>query len=534
MTIDLYRRSAVFFLALASLLSWTARAQNNLDQIGATLLRETTTNLNGSGIRVAQPEANVDSNTNNPLAFEVNPANVGDSGGLFTYITTNGSSDTYPNSLGTSSWHAESVGNAFYGQSGVATNIPHVDNYYADAFVQVSQNFMGNFVVKLPSTNINDPVVNQSFVWPDASASEQQAIDSAYDNYAANFNTLFISGAGNGGAVDPPSTCYNGIGVAAYEGGSSVGPTIDNGRCKPDITAPGGATSFSTPYVSGAAALLIQAGFRGDGGSDTNAATNIRTVKALLLNGALKPVDWTNSAASPLDGRYGAGVLNVFNSYEQLAGGRHGFNDSTSVSSGSPHPPTGAAGSVAVLNGWDYSTNSSSVTSGTAKHYFFNATNTTAFYTLTATLVWNRQYGKTAINNLDLYLYDCANSNLVMCSTSKVDNVEQIFVPHLMPGRYDLQVLMNAGGVASGNNSEPYALAFAFTTTKLNIVAAGSSAALTWPAYPAGFKVVWATNLVSPVWSTNQWSAPAFTNGQNYLWLNPTNPAQFFRLHQTP
>ena len=68
----------------------------------------------------------------------------------------------------------------------------------------------------------------------------------------------------------------------------------------------------------------MQAALRGDGGSDTNSAFDIRTIKALLLNGAVKPADWTNIAPSPLDTRYGAGVLNVLNSYEQLAGGRMG------------------------------------------------------------------------------------------------------------------------------------------------------------------------------------------------------------------
>ncbi len=50
----------------------TAQAQN-LDAIGVTLLRMVTTNVDGTGIRVAQPEA-LDS-TNPPPAFEVNPAN---------------------------------------------------------------------------------------------------------------------------------------------------------------------------------------------------------------------------------------------------------------------------------------------------------------------------------------------------------------------------------------------------------------------------------------------------------------------------
>ena len=104
----------------------------------------------------------------------------------------------------------------------------------------------------------------------------------------------------------------------------------------------------------------MQAGLRGDGGSDTNSAADMRTVKALLLNGAVKPADWTNNPPSPLDPRYGAGVLNVFNSYEQLAGGKHGYIASTSVPTGSAHPPTGATGTIGALSGWDFNTNTSS------------------------------------------------------------------------------------------------------------------------------------------------------------------------------
>ena len=92
--------------------------------------------------------------------------------------------------------------------------------------------------------NINDRVVNQSFTFGAVAASEQESIDSAYDNYAAQYNTLFVSAACNYGisaSVCAPGTSYNCISVGAYQNGSSynsVGPTIDNGRCKPDITAP--------------------------------------------------------------------------------------------------------------------------------------------------------------------------------------------------------------------------------------------------------------------------------------------------------
>ncbi|MGB7768288.1 MAG: S8 family serine peptidase [Verrucomicrobiia bacterium] len=511
----------------------TARA-SCLDAIGVTLLRTVTTNVDGTGIRVAQSEAGAPD-------FEVNPANswVQQPAGLFTYISSNGTASYFPNSLGSDSGHADEVASNFYGMPvGIATNVAHVDNFDANSFVQVEEfanRFSTSYVAVLPSSNIDDSVVNQSFIFTGASVAVQQAIDSGYDNYAAQYHTLFVSGAGNSGPVSPPATCYNGIGVGDYGGGSSYGPTPDNGRAKPDITAPEGYSSFSTPEVSGAAALLMQAGLRGDGGSNTNAAADIRTVKALLLNGAIKPVDWTNLPPSPLDTNYGAGILNAFNSYEQLAGGQHGYIVATTVSTNSPHPPTGASGTIDALNGWDFNTNFSTSTSDGINHYYFNVTNglNQAAFTATATLVWNRQLSQTNINNLDLFLYDAVSSNLIAASTSVVDNVEHIWLPQLPQGRYDLQVLKH-GGSNTVSSNETYALAWEFFYMTLNVTQSDTvtNVVLTWPVYPDGFVVETTTNLAPPiVWSMLN-ATPAVTNNQNQVTLNATNATQFFRLQR--
>jgi len=511
----------------------TIRA-SNLDTIGAALLQTVTTNLNGTGIRVAQPEAEDGTATN----WEVNPGSVGQPEGLFAYNSSLGSATNFPNAVGAESGHADSVAGNFYGiPAGVATNVAHVDNYDANYFIQITYTvpFPGttNWTATLHSDSTKDAVVNQSFIFSEVTIPIQQAIDTAYDNYAAQYNTLFVSGAGNGGSVSPPATCYNGIGVGVSDGSSSTGPTPDNGRAKPDLVAPGGATSFSTPYVAGAAAVLMQAGLRGDGGSHTNSADDIRTVKALLLNGAIKPVGWTNHPPSPLDTLYGAGILNVFNSYEQLSGGQHGYIVSTIVSTNSPHPPTGASGTIGALSGWDFNTNSSSSSSDGINHYYFNVTNglNQAAFTATATLVWNRQRNQTNINNLDLFLYDAVSSNLVAASTSAVDNVEHLWLPQLPQGRYDLQVLKH-GGPNTVSNNETYALAWEFFCMMLNVAQSDTNVVLAWPVYPDGFVVETTTNLAPQiVWSTLI-ATPTVTNNQNQVTLNTTNATQFFRLQR--
>ncbi|MEJ0091126.1 MAG: S8/S53 family peptidase [Limisphaerales bacterium] len=494
----------------------------HLDQIGVTLLRAVTTNVNGTGIRVAQPEASL--STTAPV-WEVNPANVSQPVSLFTYISGGGSTNFFPNSLSTESGHADGVAGLFYGlPGGVATNIAHVDNYDADFFIT-------NYIFAMEPMPAA-LVVNQSFTFGQLSVDDQQGVDSAYDDYADTFGTLFVSAVANGGQVCAPGTDYNCIAVAAYGGNSSVGPTIDNGRCKPDITAPEGATSFSTPQVSGAAALLLQAALRGDGGGDTNSVTDMRTIKVLLLNGAVKPANWTNSNSSPLDARFGAGVLNVFNAYEQLAGGKQSYVAATSVPTNSAHLPTGDTGTVSGLNGWDFNTNSSSASTDGVNHYYFNVTNdlSGAMFTATVTLAWNRQFGETNINDLDLFLFNAANDSLITCSTSRVDNVEHLWLPQLPPGRYDLQVLKN-GGTNTVSDSENYALAWAFVSPILNIAKSGTNTVLGWAAYPAGYRVETATSLTS-AWGTSDLPASIVTNGRNNLVLSATNALQFFRLRQ--
>jgi hypothetical protein len=510
------------------------------DQMGLTALQSATTNLNGSGIRLAQPEAEV---SDPPPAFEVDPSQVGQPVTLFTYISALGTNTGFPNSVGVNSGHADGVGARIYGMpAGMATNVAHVDSMDANSFYT-------NYVASDSLPDLGDSVINQSFTFGSepgdgpnqVTVSEQEQIDSQYDNYAVQNNTLFISAANNGGAVSPPATSYNCIGVGVFGAGtnSGWGPTLDNGRCKPDINAPGGDTSTSTSEASGAAVLLMQAAARGDGGADTASAGDMRTVKALMLNGAVKPVDWTNGTTSPLDARYGAGVLNIFNAYEQLIGGRHGYSGSEKVLQGASHPPGTFSSPINAFQGWDFNTNTSSAFQDSINHYYFDVANSSpgTVFTATSTLVWNRAYNPTyminqgAINNLNLYLYDASSGNLVASSVSTVDNVQHVYIPRLPAGRYDLQV-WKAGGLGISSASETYALAFDFFSTQLMVSASDGNVMLSWPLYPDGFGVQGATDLLSQQWSTNYLPPTLISGTNNVATLSPTNGYEFFRLQR--
>ncbi len=505
----------------------------DLDTIGATVLRQVDPSLLGTGIRVAQVEGDFIVEG----GFEVNPVSINNHPtNLFTWISSLGTATNFPNSVGTDSGHAASVANNFYDPSnGIAANVLHVDNYEADYFY----NSLITQEQSIPAL-----VVNQSFTFTDENGdhlptNDEATIDAYYDNFAAAFNVLLVTGAGNGtddGTIFPSATCYNGLGVGVYPGTSSIGPTYD-GRHKPDIVSPGsGATSFATPFVSGAGAVLLQAGFRGDGGANTGAQTDIRTIKALLLNGAIKPADWTNGITAPLDARYGAGVLNVFNSWMQLKGQQHSFIESTSVTQGNPHPPGTNPSNVSVLVGWDFNkiTNTPS-SKDRINHYYFNLPGQSPF-TLTSTLIWNRPAGAslgemTSINDLNLFLYT-ANSNLVLCSTSMVDNCEHLYIPSLPPGRYDLQVEKNASGAVS--NMDTYAVAFEFFSLSLSISQSNNNAVITWPLAPTGFELQSTTNLSPPTsWSPVAQPVAVDTNLFENVVVVPLNGAnQFFRLQR--
>ncbi|EEF57580.1 hypothetical protein [Pedosphaera parvula] len=523
MSKNIFKWRPVVLVLIFAFSGHTTYASSIMDTIGVTLLRQTTTNLNGAGIKVAQVEANAGGS---PPGFEVNPGNVSQPASLFTYYSTVGTANTYPNSVGLNSGHADAVGGYIYGLGGpIATNVAHVDNYDAEYF------YTSIIAVTFPPP-INARIVNQSYSFGVQTSAEQQQTDANFDDYAAQYNTLFVSAVANGGAVTAPGTSYNGIGVGAYQGLSSVGPTTDNGRAKPDITAPEQVTSYSTAEVTGCALLLLQAALRGDGGSDTNSAADIRVLKALLMNGAIKPVDWTNSSSSPLDARYGAGVLNIFNSYHQLLGGKNGFNATSTVSAGNPHPPTGAAGTQAILSGWDFNTSSGSPVNDSVNHYYFNLTNSAgnAIFTATATLVWNKQANATSINNLDLFLYSVNSGGLIAASTSAVDNVEHLLLTKLPPGRYDLQVLKHAGITPSLN--ETYSLAFEFFTMPLKSGCSNNTAVLSWPIYPTGFVLESASSWGAPIsWSTVN-VAPTVVNNTNRVVVSSSSGNQFFRLRR--
>jgi hypothetical protein len=270
-------------------------------------------------------------------------------------------------------------------------------------------------------------------------------------NGADAHSPVFYPGAGANiigvGVVDSVNTEDLATNLAhfalAYPEHSSTGPT-DNGRCKPDIVAPGNClvavlndpnsyeptgngSSFSTPVVAGTIGLLVQ---KAKESPDLSAAISPNggnnVIKAILMNSAIKLPYWHKGKlqtyddyVSPLDYAQGAGMLNAVGAYEQLVAGLYKPGD----------VPT---------TGWDL--NLLDKIQMPQNTYEIHIDEPAGKF-ITATITWNRHYNieypfepapeKDCDLRLELWATEPDNPNkddLLVYSDSKIDNVEHIYI----------------------------------------------------------------------------------------------------------
>ncbi|NOZ39229.1 MAG: hypothetical protein GXP24_03275 [Planctomycetes bacterium] len=237
---------------------------------------------------------------------------------------------------------------------------------------------------------------------------------------------------------------YNSIAVGRSDGVHSTGLTnlvnYGTGRSKPDLVAPEASTSGATSITSSVATFLHSA----DTVLGTDAAKS-QTMKAILMTGATKEglPTWSQIDGGgqwrPLDDIYGAGELNLYNSYLVTLGGQTVGNTST---------PTPASS-----YGWDYQTVQPGA--GNELLYDFVIPSGSSAAELSIVLTWNAKIespfhtGNPIVADLNLELVDDngatidfdINDNLVEgLSASDVDNVEHLYLTDLAAGTYTLKV----------------------------------------------------------------------------------------------
>ncbi len=472
----LNRNKVVRLVACALVLSFTPDVQAYMVDIGYTALRNElgASTPTGAGVLVGHVEAPVNdvSGGASPI-FMPDPGHGEFSGKTITAIT--------PNLSGSFSGHATTVGTLFYGATGsIAPGITQINSYEAN-------HWLSGLYLSSPNPNTNgqattspDRVLNHSWVGGGQTAATDSTILRLVDRQAALNESIQVVGLTNGPGTSPllGGSGYNVIAVGRTDGfhqqGSVAVDTVYGpGRTVPTLVAPMNTTSAATPVVSAAAALLVQTGHQGgltlSDGSTTIAgvgtvytAERSETIKAVLMAGADRQTanssttaditDYRSAGhetANGLDSRYGAGQINIYNSYRILAGGeqrslQNGGGDITAF--GFDH------GTIGGLNG-----------TGHTASYFFNATDDV---TLFASLVWNLDVSNDALlttqfYNLDLALFDATNNQLVASSTSLLDNTENLYFNLLLGNRYEMRVTTNE----STNFLWDYALAWRMDAT---------------------------------------------------------------------
>lgn len=365
------------------------------------------------------------------------------------------------------SGHANVVGQNLCGEGfSVAPGLSNVWNYNANVWIGASwlRVGQGSALPPLAAPAVTCKVWNNSWIGSFGTAANDNDGMRRLDWAMNRDGALAVSGTNNGsGSAASPlmAYCFNGLTVGIASGGHSNGLTptgIDGpGRRKPDLVAPGDFTSFATPVVAAAAAMLFdEANDHPNTAANVNASKGL-TIKTAILAGTTHRAPWTNGApqsgvsrgstATPFDALYGADLLNVDRAHEILTAGEQAGSATVQ--------PTGFSPRV----GWDYVP---SLLSATSVYFTFHTNGSASELSVTAS--WNRSVASTfasyTLMDCDLKLWKLEGTTLVSLigdagatsfasgnceSNSLIENAEHLYMKGLAPGDYVLQVARKAG-----------------------------------------------------------------------------------------
>jgi hypothetical protein len=383
----------------------------------------------GTGVAVSQVEANVGDPELGEFIYFPNPNHVQFMGK--TLIDGSGLTTAF-------SGHARNVGLQFYGNDdSIAPGITEVTVFEAVDYLDRMLGFSTG-TDPLPQTF---RVQNHSWVGDELMPADAVDLLRRFDFVANRDDITMVVGVANGGGAALPQLlgqAYNVISVGRSDGLHSNGPTTlyGAGRVKPEIVAPGGtATSFTTARVSSAVSLLHE---RANNLGTPDAARS-ETMKAIVLAGATKDEfpNWSRTTTRPLDSRFGAGELNVFNSYMIMNGGE--FDGLLA------EPTTGVD-----VRGWDFG---EMITADSPLYYNLEIGAGKELRELSVVLAWNMNiidldptngfFPSEDLADMSLRLFDSTDGFLAALldeSLSDVDNVEHIYALNLGPGTYTIEV----------------------------------------------------------------------------------------------
>ncbi len=421
-----------------------------LDDIGFTrLTQEQGASIStGDGVAVAQSEAVFGSDGYYPSTTHVEFAGT-------TFLQGSGAQ--------AESVHATSVGRNFYGLSrSVSPGVSSVTNYSAVGWL--NGDYLKSLTGQLPAKSAAR-VANHSWI---SGGFGNETLNSLHrtDWLVETDDFIQVAGVNNldtGGGEAPASLfagAFNVITVGVSSGRHSTGTTaltapytVAN-RVRPHLVAPTNQTSFSAPLVASAAALLIDLAQDRPGLSNgtqlSSAGRNNRTItngetseviRAALMAGAdrqaITDLDngfaYNATSTSGLDPRFGAGQLDVYQSYHILAGGEQDARE------------RGNLGDVKMY-GFDYE---ASYVAGQPRTYRFSVDEVSREFA--ASLAWNIEINleriggvyqdpSVQLRNLNLALRNVETGQTIANSNGAHDVTENLYVPMLGKGEYEISV----------------------------------------------------------------------------------------------
>lgn len=434
----------------------------------------------GAGVLVSQTEADTDGVVGPPYVYFPDVTDPRFAGKI---INNQSNLNDAPSA------HATSVGRYFYGTGSVANGIGYVDVYEANSWLQ--GDYLRWYVSSGKPLSVSSRIGNHSWVGSTGNLAYDAEILRRLDWVVERDEFIQLAGVRNntGANRNLLSGAYNVLAVGRTDGLHGTGSSqLDNtaypndtpatvyvaGRTRPEIVAPRGTTSAATPVVAAAAALLVETAQANPGlsrysktnraGDTIYSAEYSETIKAALLAGADRftrntsitanitdyRVDPANRTANGLDSRFGAGQLNIYNSYHIIAAGEQDSSED-------------GGGNIAAY-GFDYDDafGGGSASNSVASYYF---STDTAAAIVSASLVWNIAItegngvnfdGTATLYDLNLELYDVTGGGRVLLasSSSTIDNSENIWSSLPVGRNYLLEV------TPVGNFSWHYALAW--------------------------------------------------------------------------
>jgi hypothetical protein len=486
-------RFCVLLGAALFILAAPVQSASYKDDIGYTRLQiELGSSIpDGAGVTVTQVEAEASVTVDDQVVYTwiPNDENTEFTGKTITFKSTSSTTET--------SSHATTVGRYFYGTSlSMAPAIMDIDVYEANdwltsGFLAYGVTWSGNPIQPRYEwyADLSSPgrVANHSWVGTTIADSD---LLKRLDFVVESDESIQITAVNNGTTQNALlSGAFNAVTVGLTNGDHPSDTTVVDetyvaGRTCPLLVVPMSKTSYANPIVASAAALLVQAGEDAalstdpveqytpnrDGDAIANAERS-EVIKAALLAGADRVtgntwsaddiLDYCQDSDNGLDRRFGAGQVNISNSYHIIAAGEQ--NSDEDYPDGSGQIGTAGFDFDPAFGGGD--------DSNTTASYYFTADQDRIM--LYAALVWNLhidgglfyRYDDTAtLYDFDLTVYDVTdadNPTAVAVSDSSIDNTENLWVPLTSGRTYRLQV---HPGADQGDCDWDYALAWRIAT----------------------------------------------------------------------